>query len=189
MTCGVLSISSEVSDHNATYIEIPFEYNVRNIFKRKVWLYKYAHYTELENKINNHDWNCLYTLPLIQAVEYFNRTFLNYVHECIPSKEVTVRSDDKPWYDNEIRKFSRKRDRLKTTAVTSKRPEDWRNYKTVRNKVNNMKKIAKERFYNNLEHTITENFSQNKRDFWKLNRYFIKSNTASASIPPLHSTD
>ena len=25
--------------------------------------------------------------------------------------------------------------------------------------------------------------------FWKLTRYFIKSNTASASIPPLHSTD
>ena len=46
LDCEVLSIPSAVSDHNATYIEIPFEYNVRNIFKRKVWLYKYAHYTE-----------------------------------------------------------------------------------------------------------------------------------------------
>ena len=78
---------------------------------------------------------------------------------------------------------------MKTTAVTSKRPEDWRKYKTVRNKVNNTKKITKERFYNNLEHTFTEKFSQNKRDFWKLTRYFITSNTTSASIPPLHSTD
>ena len=82
----------------------------------------------------------MYTLPVDHANEYFNTTFLNYVQECIPSKEVTVKSDDKPWYDNEIRKFSRKRDRLKTTAVASKHPEDWRKYKTVRNKVNNMKK-------------------------------------------------
>ena len=111
LDCCVLSIPPEVSDRNATYIEIPFEYNVRNIFKRKVWLYKYAHYSELENKINNHDWNCLYILPLDQAVEYFNTTFLNYAHECKPSKEVTVRSDDKPWYDNAFRKFSRKRNR------------------------------------------------------------------------------
>lgn len=189
LDCGILTIPSEISDHNATFIEVPFEYNVRHIFKRKVWLYKYANYAELENKINNHDWNNVCTLPLDQAVEYFNTIFLNFVQECIPSKEVTVRSDDKPWYDNEIRKFSRKRDRLKTTAVTNKRSEDWRKYKKVRNKVNNMKKFAKERFYNNLEHTITENYSQNKRDFWKLTRYFVKSNTASASIPPLYSTD
>ena len=45
LDCGVLLIPPEVSDHNATYIEIPFEYNVRNIFKRKVWLYEYVHYT------------------------------------------------------------------------------------------------------------------------------------------------
>ena len=93
------------------------------------------HTIQLENKINNHDWNCLYKLPLDRAVEYFKTTFLNYVHECMPSKEVTVRSDDKPWYDKEIRKLSRKRDRSKLTAVTSKRPENWRKYKTVRNKV------------------------------------------------------
>ena len=104
----------------------------------------YANYTGLENKINNHDWNCLYnTLPLNQAIKIF---FLNYVQECIPSKEVIVRSDDKPCYDNEIRKFSRKSDRLKTTAVTSKRPEDSRKYKTVRNIVDNMKNLRKKDF-------------------------------------------
>ena len=139
-----MSIPPKVRDDNATYIETPSEYNVRHIFKRKVWLYIYANYTELENKINNHDWNCLYnTLPLNQAVKIF---FLNYVQECIPSKEVIVKSDDKPWYDNEIRKFSRKSDRLKTTAVTSKRPEDSRKYKTVRNIVDNVKNLRKKDF-------------------------------------------
>lgn len=118
---------------------------------------------------------CLHTLPLNEAVDFFNLAFLNLVKECIPSKEITVRSDDKPWYDSEIRKYSRKRDRLKSIAVRTSRVVDWRKYKDVRNKVNNLKKHAKERFYNNLGLTLTESFSTNKRDFWKLTRYFIKN--------------
>ena len=136
-------------------------------------------------KINNFDWSSLHTLPLDEAVLFFNHSFLNLVNEFIPSKEVTVRSDDKPWYDTEIRKHSRKRDRLKSIAFKSKRQTDWRNFKKVRNKVNNLKRHAKERFYNNLELNLTESFSNNKRDFWRLTRYFVKKNTASCSIPPL----
>lgn len=36
LDCGILTIPSEISDHNATFIEVPFKYNVRHIFKRKV---------------------------------------------------------------------------------------------------------------------------------------------------------
>ena len=136
-------------------------------------------------KTNNFDWSPLHTLPLDEAVLFFNHSFLNIVNECIPSKEVTVRSDDKPWYDTEIRKNSRKRDRLISIAFKSNRPTDWRNFKKVRNKVNNLKRHAKERFYNNLELNLTESFSNNKKDFWRLTRYFVKKNTALCSIPPL----
>ena len=53
-------------------------------------------------KIINFDWSPLHTVPLDEVVLLFNHSFLNLVNECIPSKEVTVRSDDKPWYDTEI---------------------------------------------------------------------------------------
>ena len=53
----------------------------------------------------------------------------------------------------------------------------------------NFKKHAKERFCNDLELNLTENFTDNKRDFWRLTRYFVKHNTASSSIPPLYTTD
>ena len=182
---GILKVPPEISDHCATFITIPFEYSLHYTFKRKIWIYKQANYLELETKINNFDWSPLHFLPLDEAVLFFNHSFLSLVNECIPSKEVTVRSDDKPWYDTEIRKYSRKRDRLKSIAIKSKRPADWRNFKKVRNKVNNLKKHAKERFYNNLELNLTESFTNNKRDFWRLTRYFIKNNTASCSIPPL----
>ena len=51
------------------------------------------------------------------------------------------------------------------------------------NKVNNLKRHAKERFYSNIETNLTE--SANKRDFWKIIRHFVKSNTSSSTIPPL----
>ena len=59
---------------------------------------------------------------------FFNDTVLKFVNECIPSKDVTVRSDDKPWYDTEIRKHSRKMDGLKSIALSSNRPSDWRKF-------------------------------------------------------------
>ena len=182
---GVLNIPPNISDHSATYITIPFDYSLHTTFKRKIWLYKRANYIDLDTKINNFDWDCLNTLPLNQAVEFFTKSFLNLVRQCIPSKEITVRSDDKPWYDNELRNWSRKRDRLKAIATVNKKASDWRKYKDTRNKVNNMKKYAKERFYNNLELTLTDSYGSNRRDFWKLTRYFIKSNSSSVLIPPL----
>ena len=35
----------------------------------------------------------------------FGETFLKLVNECVPSKEITVRTDDRPWYDTEINKI------------------------------------------------------------------------------------
>ena len=35
-----------------------------------------------------------------------------FMNQCIPSKEVTMRPNDRPGYDSEIRKHTRHRDRL-----------------------------------------------------------------------------
>ena len=59
--------------------------------------------------------------------------------------------------------YSRKRDRQKSEALKSSSQVQWTNYKHLRNKVNNLKKHAKEAFYNNLEFTLTENFSGKKK--------------------------
>ena len=60
-------------------------------------------------------------------------------------------------------------------------------YKCLRNKVNNLKKNTKVRFYNNLELSISDFHSNDKKQFWKIVRHFVKSNNNSSSIPPLNS--
>ena len=94
--------------------------------------------------------------------------FLNFVKQCIPFKTVTIREDDKPWYDSEIRSFSRKRDKQKSKAIKTGISNDWHTYKKLRNKVNNLKKHAKEQFFNNLELSISDFDNDDKRKFWKV---------------------
>ena len=114
---------------------------------------------------------------------------LDFVNECIPHKDVTIRPYDKPWYDSEIRKYSRKRDRQKSKATKSGLQTDWTKYKLLRNKVNNLKKHAKETFYNNLELSLLSNFSNNKKEFWKIVKHFTSKNDTVSSIPPLSTTN
>ena len=66
---------------------------------------------------------------------------------CIPSKLVTIRPNDNPWYDSQVRTFSRQRDRQKKIANKSTKLNDWAKYKHLRIKVNNLKKHVKVRFF------------------------------------------
>ena len=82
----------------------------------------------------------------MKQVHYLQIFFIEFAKFCIPSKTIVVREDDKPWYDSEIRMNSRKRDRLKKTALKSSNQNDWKKYKYYRYKVNNQNKHAKEYF-------------------------------------------
>ena len=106
---------------------------------------------------------------------------------CIPNKTIVVREDAKSWYDSEVRRNLRKKDRLKKSALKTGNQNDWKEYKMFRNKVNNQKS-AKESFYNNLDSIVSDFQNNDKRKFWKVIRHFVKSNRSASSIPPLCST-
>ena len=186
---GVLPNPNEISDHLATYIVLPHDYSVSSTYIRRVWYYKRADFTKLEENIRSFDWGCLSDGTINEICAFFTNKFMNFVNECIPHKDVVIRPDDKPWYDSEIRKFSRKRDRQKSKAAKTSSQNDWNKYKNLRNKVNNLKKHAKETFNNNLEFSLLSSFSNNKKDFWKIVKHFTSKKDSVSSIPPLYTTD
>ena len=59
----------------------------------------------------------------------FIKTFLELVRKCIPTKTVTVRYNDRPWFTSEIRKEIRIRDRLCKVMLTNHRNSDIVNIK------------------------------------------------------------
>ena len=63
------------------------------------------------------DWSCLQEGTVSEAIILFTKVCIEFAKLCIPNKTIVVREDDRPWYDSEIRRNSRKRDRLKKTAL------------------------------------------------------------------------
>ena len=104
---GVLSTPNDITDHPATYIVLPHDYTFSSAYTRRVWFYKRADFTQLENSINSFDWECLSEGSVNDCCTLFTSKFMEFVNQCIPHKDVTIRPNDKPWYDSEIRKYSR----------------------------------------------------------------------------------
>ena len=42
----------------------------------------------------------------------FTNIFIEIIKNCVPQKEVTIRLNDKVWFNSELRREIRKRDRL-----------------------------------------------------------------------------
>ena len=185
---GIIPNPPEISDHSATYIYLPFHYEIKQSFERLIYLYKRADFDKLNNEISNYDWQVLRDGNLNESTEFFNNVFLQFVNSCIPSKRILVRSDDKPWFDSELRKFCRIRDRLRKQAMRTGKQNILNKYKEFRNKVNNMKKHAKQNFFNSLEISLENLSSNDKKGFWRIIKYFVKNNDCSSNIPPLCST-
>ena len=91
------------------------------------------------------NWNALLSnLEDVDVMcETFTKTILGIAKECIPTKTVTIRGNDKPWFNGQIRKEIRIRDRLSKKVLKSQRESDISKYKKQRNKVNNMKKMRR----------------------------------------------
>ena len=126
-------------------------------------------------------------VAITEHVKEFSKTFLQISSACIPSKTILIREKDKPWFNNEIRKEIRIRDRLREKLFKSQNENNIIKYKKNRNMVNNMKKIAKEKFENNLDNFLLNN-SSNPKMYWKIMKMLIKSKKGNYCIPPLHNS-
>jgi hypothetical protein len=59
-------------------------------------------------------------LDVNNACSNFTDAFLTIAKECIPTREVTIRTDDKMWFDSNLCRESRRRDRLRKVFLRTK---------------------------------------------------------------------
>jgi hypothetical protein len=139
--------------------------------------------------MNEINWNEMigFLNDVDDMVEEFTKLFLDIARQCIPTKTITVRDYDKPWFNNEIRKEIRLRGRLRKNVFIFGRESDTLKYKKQKNKVNNMKKKAKENFESSLDNILLDN-STNPKTYWKIMKMLNKSNKGSNCIHPLRNT-
>ena len=74
-------------------------------------MYKNVNYELFNKKLSAFYWSCLYQGSVNEVCSFFTNMFIEFAKLSIPSKPIVVREDDKLWYDTEIRRDQRKRDR------------------------------------------------------------------------------
>ena len=56
-------------------------------------------------------------MTLMKCAKKFTKCFLKIAQECIPTNIIIIRNNDRPWFNNEIRKEIRIRDRFRKTVL------------------------------------------------------------------------
>lgn len=189
LNSGIIPVDAKVSDHRATYISLKINLCLSNCYYRDVWIYKHADYTTLNNLIERFNWDEIIneTVSIDESCEKFTNIFSNFCKACIPSKKVLIRENDKPWFTSELRYNIRVRDRLRKTFFKSRSNTDRLLFNRQRNKVNNMKKYAKENYINNIDNIISnQDTGYASKNFWKIMGRFMGKKASSVCIPPLY---
>ena len=156
LDAGTISVDNSISDHKATFVSVKTETPLLKSYTREVWNYKNANFEELNEKIRQHVWDHLIrnTISVDEACANFTEAFIQLCESSIPRKKVIIRPSDRPWFNSELRHNIRLRDRLRRKALKTNNNQDKIRYKTQRNRVNNIKKHAKETYMNNYEDLI-----------------------------------
>ena len=91
-------------------------------FKREIWLYEKIDVDKFSNMLNAIEWNELFSNveEVDEMVTIFTEKILSIARESIPTKIVTIRGNDKHWFNSNIRKAIRIRDRLRKKSIKSK---------------------------------------------------------------------
>ena len=138
----VIDVDRAISDHNGVLINIKTDC-FKKSYKREIWDYNNGDFNKLNQDINNVNWEEAFAeTDVEQDCEFLTTTFIKLAEDNIPKKKVTIRPNDKPWFNSELRKEIRKRDRLRKRALKSNSLIIYQNYRKQRNHVNNLKKSA-----------------------------------------------
>ncbi|KAK6173689.1 hypothetical protein SNE40_017096 [Patella caerulea] len=109
-----LDVPRFVSDHIATCIYLNHSMPSKRSFKRKICLYKRANFTALNDEINSFSWREIIndSYPIDNIIDKFDERIEQLISQYIPTKTITAYPNDKPWFNNQIRRQIRQRDIL-----------------------------------------------------------------------------
>ena len=130
---------------------------------------KCRNYKSYDPQMMNLDFDHVNWLPVVTApdvntaLNIFNFIVKDIFDKHAPLIEKRIKGCPCPWINQELKKAMNQRDRLHRKARNSKNEDDWKAYKTLRNKCINLQRKAKGAYHKNK---INEN-RLNPMKFWK----------------------
>ena len=137
-----------------------------------------------KRRLLNAPWNILDKVDDVDdAVDFFEQIFMKCVTSNIPSKLVTIRPRDKPWFTSEVRKQFKTRDRLHKQWKNKPSQKNYDKFKLARGEANQAKFNAKSDYYTKISIKLTDPTTSSK-EYWKLIKQ-LYGNKVHKGIPPI----
>ncbi len=180
-----VSVPVASSDHCVVEFSLLFRIRQAKSYERTMWNFNKTDFEAYREFLDTCDWDyCFESNDIDIAAEMWTEKLLNVAKFTIPNRLVTVRPNDKPWYDNTLHRMGRKVKRLFHIAKERNVANSWDLYKKYRNEYcREILKAKKEHEESKFNTLIKANNSTKK--WWKVVREIQKANEAFESIPPI----
>ena len=126
--------------------------------------------------------NCNNYIDVEIAAEQWTNTVLEALKAFIPNKLVTVRTNDKPWYNGSLIRLKRKVDRIHKRAKISNYNQAWVNYRKIRNEYIQKCRESESKYEKDQLFKLS-NCSFTTKECWSLYKSVL-GKTANHDSPP-----
>lgn len=156
----------------------------QNCFRRKIWIYDKGEYQKYNEKLSSIDWSFIDNDQNPDNIaDCIDQNILNAASESIPNRIVTIRPNDVPWINNDVKKQIRKRRKLHQRAKLLNNENAWANFRKIRNETTKLIKKTKSDYQNNLTTQINSDNITAKTWFKLAKKLTNKQSTST--IPTL----
>jgi hypothetical protein len=177
------------NDHCTVSGTINFSIKTRKAYTRTMWNYKEANFDYFRAELDKVNWDeCFETDDVDTAVETWTELFKDVTNRCIPHKKVTVRPEEKTWYNGYLRKLCRKQQRDHRMAKQDSNEFTWEAYKTSRNFYFQEVQRVKTEHDQSLANDLANDLRANPKKWWSTAKETLGLNKKTA-IPAMVSPD
>ena len=156
------------SDHCTVSIDVLFRLKKQKAYTGRVWEFANAHFDDYRNSLSTLNLAECIDVNIEESCDRLTKSLLDAAHQCIPSKIVTIRSNDKPWFNNYLRRLLRTKNHAHNTAKESNNFEDWAMFRRHRNFYNEEVKRIKSEFREKCLKSLAAKGTENPKKWWSI---------------------
>ena len=176
-----------VGFHCLILVTLKFQKSIQKTFKREVWLYDRGNYNHYRQKLNDANWDALFTSNNINEIsDNITQHILTAAKDTIPNKKVTIRPNEPEWINSKIKTLIRQRKRLFRKAKRTNTEHAWNKFKLKQNEVTKHLREGKIKYFQKLSQDLRNN-SSNSKSWYRTASKFLLYDSNQNGVPILES--
>ena len=178
------------NDHCTIGLELKFSIHKKKSYKRLMWDFNGANFNNFRAGLMATDFSfCDSIINVEEACTMWTKLFLDVAKERIPNKIVTIRPNDKSWFNGYLRRLLRTKNRSHHKAKKTNTPENWAKFRADRNRYINESRRCKLEYESDKFSSIINSGVRNSKKWWTLLKGVLGQTQANSQIVPLDTNE